>query len=111
MRRRSCAPAPVLPTSPRLSYEKRLSSSLDIATFHSLYLYIIGYSQKEDTVSTATTPKGSAGRWGPLWNERAADWARIEDQQVPTYEEALRRVDLSQGEAVLEVACGSGVFL
>jgi SAM-dependent methyltransferase len=58
-----------------------------------------------------TTQTGSAGRWGPLWNTRASDWAEIEEQQRPTYEEALRRVDVSPGDRVLEVACGSGVFL
>src|SRR5215211_3754763 len=31
--------------------------------------------------------------------------------QAPTYEEALRRIGLSSGHSVLEVGCGSGVFL
>jgi SAM-dependent methyltransferase len=62
-------------------------------------------------MATATTAKGSAGRWGRLWNDRAADWAGIEDQQVPTYEEALRHVELAAGDRALEVGCGSGVFL
>jgi len=34
----------------------------------------------------------SAERWGPLWGARARDWAENEEQQVPTYEEALRRL-------------------
>jgi SAM-dependent methyltransferase len=62
-------------------------------------------------MASATTPKSSAGRWGGLWNDRASDWAGIEDQQLPTYEEALRHVDLFPGDRVLEVGCGSGVFL
>jgi SAM-dependent methyltransferase len=62
-------------------------------------------------MSVATAQKGSAGRWGPLWNARPADWAGIEEQQVPTYEAALGRIDLAPGERVLEVGCGSGVFL
>ena len=54
---------------------------------------------------------GSAERWGPLWGARPADWALSEDQQVPTYEEALRQVDLHPGQRVLDIGCGVGVFL
>jgi ubiquinone/menaquinone biosynthesis C-methylase UbiE len=58
-----------------------------------------------------TTRAPSAERWGPLWGARAEDWAATEEQQHPTYEEAIRRVGIEPGEAVLEVGCGSGVFL
>lgn len=61
--------------------------------------------------STTETPTGSAERWGPLWGARPADWALSEDQQIPSYEEALRRVDLQPGQAVLDVGCGAGAFL
>ena len=54
---------------------------------------------------------GSAERWGPLWGARPRDWAANEDQQLPTYEEAIRRVGVSPGHRVLDVGCGSGVFL
>jgi SAM-dependent methyltransferase len=56
-------------------------------------------------------PSGSARRWGPLWGARPADWARSEDQQVPTYEEALRHVNLAPGHRVLDIGCGVGAFL
>lgn len=60
---------------------------------------------------SATQPSGSAERWGPLWGARAQDWAANEEQQLPTYEEAIRRVGVAPGEHVLDLGCGSGVFL
>jgi SAM-dependent methyltransferase len=59
--------------------------------------------------STAIT--GSAEHWGRLWGARPADWALSEDQQGPTYEEALRRVGLEPGQLVLDIGCGVGAFL
>jgi SAM-dependent methyltransferase len=38
-------------------------------------------------------------------------WAVNEEQQLPTYDAALRRVDLAPGDRVLDVGCGTGVFL
>jgi SAM-dependent methyltransferase len=60
---------------------------------------------------STTARTGSAERWGRAWGTRAEDWAQDEDQQVPTYEEALRRVALEPGQRVLDIGCGSGVFL
>jgi SAM-dependent methyltransferase len=57
------------------------------------------------------TKSGSAERWGPLWGARPDDWALSEDQQVPSYEAALERVDLRVGQRVLDVGCGAGAFL
>ena len=56
-------------------------------------------------------PTGSAARWGPLWGARPDDWAYSEEQQVPTYEAALNRVQLDPGQLVLDIGCGAGVFL
>jgi SAM-dependent methyltransferase len=60
---------------------------------------------------TATTPAGSAERWGPLWGARPHEWALSEDMQRPTYEEALQHVGLESGQEVLDVGCGAGAFL
>ena len=62
-------------------------------------------------MTSTTTVEGSAERWGPLWGSRAADWAATEEQQLPTYEEAIRRLRIGAGQRVLEAGCGSGVFL
>ena len=61
--------------------------------------------------ATSQTARGSAERWGPLWGARPADWAFTEDQQTPSYEDALRRVDLQPGQLVLDIGCGVGTFL
>jgi SAM-dependent methyltransferase len=61
---------------------------------------------------TTTSPISErAAQWGRLWGARARDWAALEEQQLPTYDEAIGRVDLSKGQRVLEVGCGTGVFL
>jgi ubiquinone/menaquinone biosynthesis C-methylase UbiE len=45
----------------------------------------------------------------PIWAEEPDRWARLEEQQLPTYEAALEHAGL--GAAVLDVGCGAGVFL
>jgi SAM-dependent methyltransferase len=62
-------------------------------------------------MTSATTPRGSAGRHGRTWGARARDWVLNEEQQVPTYEAVADRVGISAGRRVLEVGCGTGVFL
>jgi SAM-dependent methyltransferase len=63
------------------------------------------------TAEPSTGTRGSGTRWGPLWGARADDWAASEEQQVPAYEEALRRVEMQPGQLVLDIGCGVGVFL
>jgi len=62
-------------------------------------------------MASTTVIEGSADRWGPRWGARAADWAATEEQQLPTYEAAIERARIGTGTHLLEVACGSGVFL
>jgi SAM-dependent methyltransferase len=62
-------------------------------------------------MSPTMRASGSAERWGPLWGARPDDWAGNEEQQRPTYEEAIRRVGVTAGQRVLDIGCGSGVFL
>jgi SAM-dependent methyltransferase len=66
---------------------------------------------KERTMARAATASGSAERWGPLWGARPEDWAATEDQQIPTYEEPIHRLGIKSGQRVLDLGCGSGVFL
>ena len=48
---------------------------------------------------------------GELWSERAGDWAELQEpQHRPKYEDAIRRIGLSPGKAVLDLGCGAGVF-
>jgi SAM-dependent methyltransferase len=61
---------------------------------------------------TATTQaRGSAERWGPLWGARPCDWALSEEQHLPGYDAALKRIAPVAGQRVLDVGCGAGVFL
>ena len=62
-------------------------------------------------MKSTTAIEGSAGRWGPRWGARAAEWAATEEHQLPTYEATIERIGLGGGTRVLEVGCGSGVFL
>ena len=66
---------------------------------------------EETVMATASAALGSGMKQGELWGARPDDWAQVEEQQLPTYEEdpAHRREGRRRG--VLDVGCGSGVFL
>ena len=60
---------------------------------------------------TTTQLSASAQHWGAMWGSRPAQWAVTEEQQTPVYEEALARAPVGPGHHVLDVGCGTGVFL
>jgi SAM-dependent methyltransferase len=62
-------------------------------------------------MSTTTARSSNAELSGSAWGARARDWGDTEAQQVPTYEEAIRRAGIREGKSVLDVGCGTGVFL
>ena len=53
----------------------------------------------------------SAARHGRLWGARAEAWAEEEAAEAPKYEAAIARVEIAPGQEVLDIGCGSGVFL
>jgi len=60
---------------------------------------------------TPTATSGTAHQQGPLWGSKPVEWAELEAQQIPAYEEAVRRVGVEPGDAVLDLGCGAGTFL
>ncbi len=48
---------------------------------------------------------------GELWSARAEDWAALQEPQHRLkYEDAIRRLRVGPGKAVLDLGCGAGVF-
>jgi SAM-dependent methyltransferase len=62
-------------------------------------------------VTSNEKPRGSAARWGPLWGARPKDWAYNEELQAPAYQQVIDRVGIAANQQVLDVGCGTGMFL
>jgi SAM-dependent methyltransferase len=54
---------------------------------------------------------GTAKIQGQIWGTRAKDWADVQERvAIPLYETVLQQTGVSQGTAVLDIGCGSGIF-
>ena len=62
-------------------------------------------------MSHSLVQQGSAALQADLWGARAADWADHEPQYRTIYDDAIARLGIGSGTRVLDVGCGSGVFL
>jgi len=60
---------------------------------------------------TTTHRRGTAAMQGELWGTDAPRWAAHEEQQRPLYAEVAERLGVDGAAEVLDVGCGSGVFL
>jgi SAM-dependent methyltransferase len=61
--------------------------------------------------TAATTMSQTARHWGVMWGARPRDWAVTEQNQTPIYQEVIDRIGVGPGDRVLDVGCGTGVFL
>jgi SAM-dependent methyltransferase len=63
-------------------------------------------------MATAQTQPGTSAIQGPLWSERADDWARIQEPLMrPAFEAGLDALTITPGTRLLDVGCGSGLAL
>jgi hypothetical protein len=60
----------------------------------------------EETDVTTAAATGSGARQGELWGQRPREWAAIEEQQRPTYEEGIRRAGIQPVTASSTWAAG-----
>jgi len=61
---------------------------------------------------TVQLTEGTAPTQGPLWSERAEDWASVHEHNLtPVYNAVLDLVHAGPGVAILEVGCGGGTAL
>lgn len=52
-----------------------------------------------------------AGGPGALWSAKAQDWADLQEPlHRPKYEDAIQRIAIGPGNAVLDLGCGAGTF-
>jgi len=66
----------------------------------------------EERMSEVTeSTRSSAAVHGPLWGERAADWAEhTAAHTIPAWNAVAEATEIGEGTRVLDVGCGSGEF-
>jgi SAM-dependent methyltransferase len=61
---------------------------------------------------TTQLTEGTAAVQGPLWSERADDWATVHEHNLtPVYSAVLDLLHAGPGVSILEVGCGGGTAL
>lgn len=61
---------------------------------------------------TTQLAEGTAAIQGPLWSERAQDWASVHEHNLtPVYNTVLDLIHARPGITILEVGCGGGTAL